>query len=207
MTSVITGDIVNSRGVSDPQKWLKPLKKLLADRVEDELKWEIFRGDSFQAEITDPAKAFEMIVLIKSTIKMIKGLDVRMALGIGVKEGEPVNIAEARGEVYLHSGALFESLKQEKLSIALKSNDPEMDEELNLMFQLGCIAMDNWTPNSAEIVRLSILNPTLSQTELGMLIGIRQNTVSERQKRAYLDEVLAIRDHYKKRIDHFIDKN
>ena len=49
--------------------------------------------------------------------------------------------------------------------------------------------MDHWTPNSAEIVKLSLENPEMNQQQLGELIGIKQNTVSERQKRAGLSQL------------------
>ena len=52
--------------------------------------------------------------------------------------------------------------------------------------------MDSWTVNAAEIVKLSIENPKALQSELGKLIGINQNAVSTRQKRAYLNEVLEL---------------
>ncbi len=54
--------------------------------------------------------------------------------------------------------------------------------------------MDNWTVNSAEVVQLTIENPKLNQQELGKLIGIKQNTISERQKRAYLEELKAFNE-------------
>ena len=52
--------------------------------------------------------------------------------------------------------------------------------------------MDSWTVNAAEIVKLSIENPKALQSELGKLIGINQNAVSTRQKRAYLNEVVEL---------------
>ena len=61
--------------------------------------------------------------------------------------------------------------------------------------------MDNWTTNSAEIVKLSIEHPTMIQTELAKLIGISQDAVSKRQKRAYLDEILELDKLYRQKID------
>ena len=49
--------------------------------------------------------------------------------------------------------------------------------------------MDNWTVNSAEMVKLSLEHQTKNQTELAALLGISQDAVSKRQKRAYLSEI------------------
>jgi hypothetical protein len=57
--------------------------------------------------------------------------------------------------------------------------------------------MDTWSVNSAEIVKLSIENPKALQSELGKLIGISQNAISNRQKRAHLEEILELDHMYK----------
>ena len=60
--------------------------------------------------------------------------------------------------------------------------------------------MDNWTVNSAEIVKLSLDNPNMIQVELAEIIGISQDAVSKRQKRAYLDEILDLDRLYRQKI-------
>ena len=60
--------------------------------------------------------------------------------------------------------------------------------------------MDNWTVNSAEIVKLSLEHPNKIQTELAKLVGISQDAVSKRQKRAYLDEILELDYLYRHKI-------
>ncbi|UOB18225.1 SatD family protein [Abyssalbus ytuae] len=189
MTSVITGDIVNSRTITEPEKWLTVLKNILSELAVNDKNWEIYRGDSFQIEIPDIEKAFEAAVYIKAGIKMIKGLDVRMAIGIGNKLYSGNKVSESGGEAFVFSGEKFESLRKKKTNLAIKTPLKKINHELNLYFKLCLIAMNNWTPNSAEIVKLSIKHPSKSQEELGKLINIKQNTVSERQKRAYLEEI------------------
>ncbi|WP_224483278.1 transcriptional regulator [Robertkochia aurantiaca] len=202
MTSVITGDIINSRKAADPELWLPSLKKVLTAVTGSEKLWEIFRGDSFQLEVRDVYHTFEACMRIKATVKMVKGLDVRMAIGIGELSDEYRSISEAAGQVFIFSGERFETLKKSKTNLAIKSVRNDIDEDLNLIFRLLGIATDNWTVNSAEIVKLSLENQKKSQSELGQMIGIKQNTVSERQKRAYLEEVMAVDTMFKKKIDH-----
>ena len=51
MVAVITGDIINSRKVSS-ESWLPKLKDYFASSIVDSDKWEIYRGDSFQLEVS-----------------------------------------------------------------------------------------------------------------------------------------------------------
>ena len=52
--------------------------------------------------------------------------------------------------------------------------------------------MDNWTVSSAEIVKTHIENPTKIQSDLAQIIGINQEAVSIRMKRANLEEILEL---------------
>lgn len=198
MIAVITGDIINSRDVS-PEVWLPLLKNTLQEITNNNKHWEIYRGDSFQVEITDCKNAFLAAVTIKAAIKTIKQLDVRLAIGIGHKTHQGASVAEASGSAFIFSGETLERLKKEKVNLAIKTNNEDFDASLNLCFKLALIAMDNWTANSAEIVKLSLKHPNLSQTALGAKIGIKQNTVSERQKRAYLQEILELNVFFKQK--------
>ncbi|APY09374.1 transcriptional regulator [Winogradskyella sp. J14-2] len=201
MTSVITGDIIKSRNLKDQNIWMEQLKYALNTLSSNKSYYEIYRGDSFQYECRDIYDSFINAVYIKSCIKTIKGLDVRMSIGIGTKDHEGNTVSESNGEAFVHSGETFETLKKEKVNLKVKTRDFVLNEELNLYFKLALIAMDNWTTNSAEIVKLSIENPTMIQAELAKLIGISQDAVSKRQKRAYLDEILELDKLYRQKID------
>lgn len=201
MTSVITGDIIKSRNIKDQNIWMEQLKYALNTLSSDKSYYEIYRGDSFQYECVDIYDSFINAVYIKSCIKTIKGLDVRMSIGIGKKDYKGNTVSESNGEAFVHSGEIFETLKKEKINLKIKTRDFTLNEELNLYFKLALIAMDNWTTNSAEIVKLSIEHPTMIQAEMAKLIGISQDAVSKRQKRAYLDEILELDKLYRQKID------
>jgi hypothetical protein len=68
------------------------------------------------------------------------------------------------------------------------------------MFRLAAIAWDKWTPAAAQLVFLSITNRGLSQKELGDKIERTQSTISEGQKRAHYEEVMALEEFYQNRI-------
>ena len=200
MTSVLTGDIIKSRTQKSPEIWLNSLKAALSKLSTDTKYWDIYRGDSFQIEIRDYYLSFIAAVYIKACIKMTKGLDVRLAIGIGDKAYQGDNVTESNGEAFVFSGETLELLKKEKQNLRIKTSSFDVDEELNLYFKLALITMDSWTANSAEIVKLSIENPDALQSELGKHIGINQNAISNRQKRAHLDEILELDRMYRQKI-------
>ncbi|MDT0295657.1 transcriptional regulator [Mesonia ostreae] len=200
MTSIITGDIVASRSKHSPDEYLNKLRYALEIIQPQKSLWEIFRGDSFQVEIENPLQAFWSTIYIKAVIKTIKNLDVRMAIGMGDKTYEAPQITESNGSAFIRSGEIFENLKKEKTNLAIKTGKEFLDKELNTYFQLTLIAMDYWTVNSAEVIQLTMENPKHSQKELGLLIGIKQNTVSERQKRAFWEELQAFNEVFSHKI-------
>lgn len=200
VTSVITGDIIKSRTQLNPEVWMNALKQALSKLSSDKKYWEVYRGDSFQIELKDCYSAFQYAVYIKACMKAL-GLDVRLAIGIGSKTYEGDSVSESSGEAYIYSGETLDVSKKGKQNLRIKTSNFELDKELNLYFKLALIAMDNWTANSAEIVKLSLEKPNALQSELGKIVGINQNAVSTRQKRAHLEEILELDLMYRQKID------
>ena len=201
MTSVITGDIIHSTQYTDPNIWLTPLRSALSMLSSDTKYWEIYRGDSFQIEIRDFLTSFEKAVYIKACIKCIKGLDVRLAIGVGKKSFEGEKVTESNGEAFQFSGETFESLKKEKINLKIKTPNEVLNQELNLYFKLALIAMDHWTVNSAEIVKLGLVeHRDKLQKELAQIVGINQEAVSKRLKRANFEEILELDLMYREKI-------
>ncbi len=196
MTSIITGDIIQSKKVA-AEKWLGDLKKELNLIGSSPRTWQIYRGDSFQAEIKDPLDALAKAIKIKSSIKSSKGIDVRIAIGIGDKTYDSANITESNGTAFVFSGRKFEQLQKEKRTLAVASGWEDFDRDINLIIRLASIIMDKWKVNSAEIVNTCFEHPEKSQEELGEMFGIRQNAVSSRLRRARFEEIIAVIEIYK----------
>ncbi|WP_294956876.1 hypothetical protein [uncultured Flavobacterium sp.] len=197
MTSVITGDIIGSRQQSE--HWVEDLKKILAPFGQTPSQWEVYRGDEFQVEIPNPADALLAAILIKAHLRFIKS-DARMSIGFGDKTHNAERISESNGSAFINSGELFETLKKQKVTLALRTGNTDFDEKMNLMLQLALTFMDSWLVQSAEFVAMAIENPTLSQEELGQKLGINQAAVSRRQKRARFDLVLNLDRYFRKQI-------
>ncbi|MFC0779268.1 hypothetical protein [Flavobacterium sp. HJSW_4] len=201
MTSVITGDIIGSRQQKSDH-WVEDLKKILAPFGKTPSQWEVYRGDEFQIEVNNPEEALLTAILVKAHLRAIKS-DARMSIGFGDKTHNAERISESNGSAFINSGELFETLKKQKVTLAMRTGDLDFDEKLNLMLQLALTFMDSWLVQSAEFVAVAIENPTLSQEELGQKLGINQAAVSRRQKRAQFDLVMNLDRYFRKQIKQF----
>lgn len=204
MIAVITGDIINSQKADQAENWIKKLKGEFSVFGKHPKDWDIYRGDSFQLIVKNPEDALYVAYKIKTCIKAFKELDVRMAIGIGEASYLAPRVTESNGKAFVFSGQKFESLKEEKLNLAIRTNWKEFDEEINLLLKLALIAMDNWKPASAELVKFLLENQELSQTELGEKLKISQSSVSERQKRAHFVEIMEVEKVFRKKIANLI---
>ncbi|QLG43900.1 SatD family protein [Costertonia aggregata] len=196
MVAIITGDIINSGNYPD-SKWLGGLKEYLSTLGDSPEDWEIYRGDEFQLRIKREL-ALKAAIYIKALLKSIKGLDVRMGIGLGVETYSGMRVAESNGPAYHRSGRTFESLKEDKVNITIATGSGFYDDTLNLMLKLALDFMDDWSPVSAEIVALVLDNPDASQTAIAKQLNIQQSAVSQRQKRARLDLVHDLLGYYAK---------
>jgi len=198
MIGIITGDIVNSRKLSS-KIWMDGLKKLLNNFGKNPAEWDIYRGDEFQLEVKNPEEALIVALRIKSYFKTMK-LDVRMSIGFGDMTYKAKKISESNGIAFIRSGELFETLKKQKINLAINSGNDAFDAEINLMLRLSLTFMDNWLAQSAEFVLTAIENPTLSQEDMGVKLGINQAAVSRRRKRAQFDLVMEMENYFRNKI-------
>lgn len=196
MISVITGDIVGSRGIDN--QWIEVLKNALNQLSDEKSVSEIFRGDSFQV-VLKPKEALLSAIYIKACIKTIKNADVRLSIGIG--KGEKTSkITEANGEAYVYSGQALDGLKLSKINLIVKSPSVKFDEDINLNIRLALIAMDTWAPVTAGAVKFAIENRGLKQDEIAKRMGKSQSSVSEALKRAHYNEIMDVEAKFRNQI-------
>ncbi|MDO7136554.1 SatD family protein [Algibacter lectus] len=192
MTSIITGDIINSKS-SEPKKWLDALKEVLNQYGRQPKQWDVFRGDSFQLE-TAPEEALKAAVLIKSSIKQFKNIDVRIAIGIGEKTYTSDKITESNGTAFINSGECFDDLK--KTTLAIKSPFEQFDLQTNIMFELALLTINSWTTTSAKLIKTALENPELTQVELANHFETTQSNISKGLKRGGFDEISKLLNYY-----------
>lgn len=200
MIAVLTGDIVHSQ-TSTPEEWLPGLKEALrlwGDAPQD---WEIYRGDSFQLQLSQPGQAFTAALHLKATVKSKPPLDMRIAIGLGEASYRSGKITESNGPAFVYSGQLFETLKKEGRSLAIASGQEDWDEAMNLYFMLASITIDRWSQNSAAMVQTLLEEPQLSQAEMGQRWGISQSSVSERYSRSHFAEMMQLDAYFRKMVN------
>ena len=198
MTSILTGDIINSRK-KDDNFWLKTLKETLDTFGESPKYWQVYRGDSFQLEIENCENAFYAALKLKSHLKATGNIEVRIGIGIGEKEFNVDRITESNGEAFINSGYAFDTYLK-KQTIAIKTPWQEIDEELNIAFDLALLTMDSWTKNSAGVFKLSLESENSTQKKIANILGITQGRVSERQKRSGFDPIMKLEKRFRKLI-------
>lgn len=204
MTSILTGDIINSRK-NNNNSWLESLKEILKTFGESPKNWQIYRGDSFQLEVEDAEKAFYAALKIKAQLKYILNIDVRIGIGIGKKEYNTSKITESNGEAFINSGFAFDNYLK-KQNLAIKTPWKNIDEEINIAFDLALLTIDSWSVNSAEVFKISLEKKDATQKEIGVILGITQGRVSERQKRAGLEPIMKLERRFRKIINQEISE-
>ncbi len=200
MTSIITGDIIGSRKLTDQGLWMDSLKVLFKEEGASPKAWDIHRGDNFQLEVTQPERALCVALQIKSLVKSKAGIDARMAIGIGKKDFSAPRIAESNGEAFVLSGGKYDALKKEKTSLAIATPWTDINRQLGLIIRLGLIAIDSWSRMSAEYVSLRLAHPEFNQLQVAEKLGISQSSASARHKRSFYDEIRKMELYYRELI-------
>lgn len=193
MIAIITGDIINSRE-GKAQEWLPILKSVLNQYGKEPKQWEIYRGDSFQLEVK-PAEALKVALHIKASIKQRSNLDARMAIGLGEKEYQAKKITESNGSAFVNSGECFE--EQKKQTLAVRSPNTQMDEQINLLLELALLTIDNWSKTTALVVKIALENPMKNQMELANMLKKAQSSISEALTRGGFDEMMRMEKRYR----------
>lgn len=199
MIAVISGDIINSESIAS-SKLMKTLKDFLKLYGSSPRNWEIFRGDQFQLELSQPEDALLLCIHLKSLIKQLGNTDVRMAIGIGEKTYTAAKITQSNGSAFVHSGRKFDLLKKENLNLAIQTDDEIFDKEINLYLRFALVFMDEWSAVSCEIVHTLLAYPEKNQSEIAEILGINQSAVSQRIKRANIDLLKELNAHYISRV-------
>ncbi|WP_420581349.1 transcriptional regulator [Reichenbachiella sp.] len=194
MTSILTGDIINSRDV-DSQIWLPILKSALNKYGTTPKKWEIYRGDSFQLEV-EPTEALLAAIHLKSSIKQTTTLDIRLGIGIGKKDHTTSKITEANGEAFINSGQAFDQLNNKK-TMALVTPSSNLNQQMELALDLALLTMNAWPANAAKYIRTSIEHPDWKQNELAKHLGKSQGTISQSLNRAGFDDIMKLEKRYR----------
>ena len=156
--SIITADIVNYTKIAQNlegnlidgfTKWTKKTS------IVSEVKYEIFRGDSFQCIISNLNQTLKICLLNRAYFlrlsKNQNGLDLRQSIGIGQISSLEKTLSRSDGEAFRYSGRSFDEMDKKGNRLVFKSSFPEIDAELNTSFTLLEAIIRGWTSTQAEV--------------------------------------------------------
>jgi len=185
MIAIITGDIIKSKKVA-PATWLPILKNALSEYGKETKEWEIFRGDSFQLE-TDATHVFHAYLYIRTAIKTIPLLDVRMSIGVGEKDYKGESILNSNGSAFINSGEAFEELK--KQTIAIKTPWDKENNLFDVLLNSAAFIIEKWNPNTSSTILFALKNPDITQKKLAEKMGKDAGLLSRQLRKAGFDEI------------------
>ena len=210
MIAVITADLVDSSFYEESllNTVLNKLRqefKQLEKKNKPKVRFEIYRGDSFQGVIYRPEDALKIMLQIKTAINQVhlkqtrskayaKVADFKIALGIGNCDFERESIAESNGQAFQFSGRTLDSLKTEDRFTKLLSPNEEVNAEFDSSLYLLDILMNRWSTASAEVVYYLLQGQ--KEKEIAEKLKISQSAVNQRKKSSGWDAIVVLLQRY-----------
>ncbi|EWH03822.1 hypothetical protein [Halomonas sp. BC04] len=207
--AVLTGDVIDSRKITDRQRLYALLDDILAElATRHGGRGERFRGDGFQLALPKAAAAMEVAIALRAALiehsEDDQRWDARIAVAVG-PTGWPDDgrLATADSEPFVRSGHDLDGLSEGSAHLSLALLDETDDGSLALLTRYLDDMVASWSRYSAEVVRLSMASET-SQQAMADHLGIKQPSVHKRLRAArwplladtlaYLSERLAEKD-------------
>lgn len=187
---VLTGDLVRSKAfeahrdrVLDKLKSVFEAAESFREKPGEFVRFSrIFRGDSFQAVISDPADTLKIALFVRARLLMIRipetQPDARIGLGIGTIESlNKAKIEESDGEAFRCSGRALDGLtKYRRLSLVSPWSD--WNRQFEPLGSLLDAIIQRWTPEQAEAMSYMLQGQT--QQGIARNLKIKQPAVQQR---------------------------
>jgi len=224
MIAVLTADLIDSTLYEEEiletvlDSLSEEFEKLTMQYGAEHVRFNIYRGDSFQGIISKPETALEITLQIKTAINKIhlketkknkaysKIADFKMAIGIGTQDFERESISESNGQAFLFSGRTLDTMNNDFRKTLIKTEEEAINEEFNTAFYLLDTLTDKWSTASAEVVYYLLKG--MKEREVATAINISQSAVNQRKKAAGWDAILGLITRFEKVIKtRFVDGN
>lgn len=209
MIAVLTADIIESTTLKDSslEQILKALNsefnELHRGIKDEDSKFKIYRGDSFQGVISEPETALQVVLRLKSALNRInlaesgenpKMADFRIAIGIGKYDFERSDLGEANGQAFRFSGQTLDEMKGGNRKIILKTPNEEINSEFNASLFLLDLLINRWSTASAEVIYYLLKG--LKEVEISEILKISQPAVNQRKRAAGWEAVSVLLSRY-----------
>lgn len=189
--AVLTGDVIDSTGLDTASR--EEARKLVLSSVGDLDAWsskkvvrgkpEMFRGDQWQALLSQPKFAFRAALYVRAKL-IATGCDTRVSIAIGaVDRISRTSISRSDGDAFVRSGHGLDVMKtKSELVISLPDNMRDSGRWLSAIAELSGAILIGWKKGQAEVVALAIDPQDFNQKEIGKKLKTTQQLVSKALK-------------------------
>lgn len=198
--AVITGDMVNSTAIKNNYHTvLQEIADDIKNHQAPDFIFDVYRGDSFQALINDPAKALLISIIFRAGIRRkSRGTslndvwDARLAIGIGPVKNFKINpnikLGALDGEAFTRSGRTLDAMKNEGTLLKITTGEEQIDKEFAAICPLADTIISHWTTAQAEAIYLYLLKD-MTQRDIGNQLKISQRAISKRLESSNLESM------------------
>ncbi|WP_404308762.1 SatD family protein [Neorhodopirellula lusitana] len=189
--AVLTGDLVDSTGLDTTSR--EEARKLVLSSVAKLDDWskknvvrgkpEIFRGDQWQALLSQPKFALRAAIYVRAKL-IATGCDTRVSIAIGaVDRISRTSISRSDGDAFVRSGHGLDEMKTDsELAISLPDSMHDSGRWLSAIAELSGAILSGWKKGQAEVVSLAIDPQNFNQSEIGKRLKTTQQLVSKALK-------------------------
>lgn len=206
MKVIITGDIIDSTKLDEPQRKIleSELWTILKQHSSTEDHFYLSRGDAFQLKVDEASAAFSTALSIRCHLKSLDIapflLDARISLGLGEISLEGKTLSSSDGSAFQRSGRGLDALKDRALALAISTGIPHFDKAFDALCFLADEHIRNWSKPQAEAILLRMQNQTFEQ--IGKKLQINTSAAYKRVDAAHWKAVSKVDDFYRFVTDH-----
>lgn len=203
--AVLTGDLIKSTKVRDPQGFREQLKNMmkLAAR-EYKANTSVYRGDGFQVVLNaDRYNALELAVVLRTGLiaqspDKKNRWDARIAIAFGNKgSAGNITLEDQNSEAFINSGRTLDDMKKEHFLIYANSETARLAAGVATGFADDVI--NHLTATEAEVLNLYLLHRK-SHSDMARQLGKKQPTITLALQRARY----TLMDRYVQDMDKFL---
>jgi hypothetical protein len=205
--AVITADIVNSSLLGKGP--LNALQRSI-ERVfnVNNILFGFYRGDSIYA-LCEANIALKTSCLLRTLAIQAskddgeKGIDIRMAIGIGKVEEPIKDLGTAKGEAFILSGREIDHMGKEGPRLAIRSFDATADIGMAAIALFTDFILRRMTIKQSQVIHELLMGTT--QVEAAKKLRKSQSTINKHANAANWNELARLLDIYERMSDKLVD--
>ena len=203
--AVLTGDVVGSTELSAER--IEQVRGEIEDGVRVIAGWqaglvaggpEFFRGDAWQLALADPRMFLRASVYLRARLLALKPqADTRIAIGLGSINRIETQVSHSTGSAFTFSGRTLDDMKSWRLFAAdVNASRDDAVQWLSPLLSLCGAVVSRWKPKQATIASLALEPGNRTQKDIGDLLKMTQQGVSDAmvaaEFKAVMDAILLL---------------